>query len=146
LKSRFHSLSFLKKNSTEKAERNNVIQFVKYIFVGGTNFFFGIAVFYLLVHIFNLNYLVAFTITWILGVLLTYTINFVWVFKPEEKFNFKSRLFKYVTIYLLSYLVNILLLKIITEKIGYDPVFVQFGLIPIVIGINFLGMKYWSLK
>ena len=125
---------------------NTKIQFVKYVFVGGLNFVFGLVVFYLLLHVLKINYLIAFSITWILGVLLTYVINFVWVFKPNEKIDFKARLLKYISVYILSYLINLLLLKVLTEYSGYDPYYIQFGLIPIVMVINFLGMKFWSLK
>lgn len=121
-------------------------QFPKYIFVGGLNFVFGLVTFYVLLHILYLNYLLAFSITWILGVLLTYIINFVWIFKPNEKLTFRVRLFKYIIVYLASYLVNILLLKVITEYTRQDPFYIQFGIIPIVMTINFFGMKFWSLK
>ena len=121
-------------------------QFIKYLFVGGINFVFGLVTFWVLLHVLLINYLIAFTITWILGVLLTYIINFVWIFKPEEKLTFRSRLVKYIIIYLTSYLVNLLLLKILTEQTHQDPYYLQLALIPVIMVINFLGMKFWSLK
>ena len=94
----------------------------------------------------RLNYLVAFSITWILGVLLTYIINFVWVFRKDEKLTFSSKLAKYVGVYLVSYLINILLLKVLTEQPHHDPYYLQFAIIPVVMLVNSLGMKSWSLK
>ena len=125
---------------------NTSIQFLKYVLVGGLNFIFGSAIYYLFLHAFRLHYLVAFSMAWLLGVLLTYIINFVWIFKPEERLNLRVRLIKYFVIYSTSYLVNIWLLKAITEYSQQDPFYIQFGIIPIIMVINFLGMKFWSLK
>ena len=122
------------------------IQFIKYAFVGGINFFFGIASYYIFLRLLHLHYLVAFSLSWLLGVILTYIIKFVWVFKSDEKLNFRSRLLKYVIVYLTSYLFNIILLRAITEYTQQDPFYIQFGVIPIIMLINFLGMKFWSLK
>ncbi len=125
---------------------NSQIQFIKYLLVGGLNLVFGIVTFYFLLYIVKFNYLLAFSLTWILGVLLTYIINSLWTFRPVERLYFRSRLLKYTLVYLTSYLVNIFLLKTITEYTLWDPFYIQFGLIPIVMIINFLGMKFWSLK
>jgi len=122
------------------------LQFVKYLFVGGANFLVGLVAFYFFLHILHLNYLISFSISWVASVLLTYIINFVWIFKPEEKLNFKTRLAKYTIIYLFSYLVNLGLLKLLVQDTHYDPFFLQFAIIPVVMAINFTGTKYWALK
>lgn len=121
-------------------------QFIKYVFVGSLNFFVGLATFFLFLRIMELNYLVSFSLSWIIGLLFTYVINFVWVFKPEEKLNFRSRLLTYFLVYLTSYGINLLLLKLLTDYTGGDPFYLQFLIIPVVMLINFSGIKYWSLK
>ena len=50
------------------------------------------------------------------------------------------------SVYLTSYLINILLLKVLTEQTHQDPYYLQFAIIPVVMVVNFLGMKFWSLK
>jgi putative flippase GtrA len=122
------------------------IQFAKYLFVGGINFLFGLATYFICLRVLHLYYLVAFSLSWLIGVLLTYIINFVWIFKLQEKLNFKARLAKYVSIYIVSYLANVALLKLLTQLTHGDPFFLQFGIIPVVMLINFSGMKYWALK
>ncbi len=102
--------------------------------------------FLLLLKVFDIGYFLSFTITWLFGILLTYTINFIWVFKPEDKFEFKKRMPKYFLVYLFSYGVNILILKYIVNTFNYDPFWIQFLIIPIVILINFFGFKFWALK
>jgi putative flippase GtrA len=121
-------------------------QFVKYGFVGGLNFILSLVLFYTLLKIMHIKYLIAFTITWLFGIVLTYVINFVWVFKPEEILELKKRFFKYFLVYLVSYLVNVGLLKYLVQKYGFDPFWLQFFILPIVVIINFLGFKFWALR
>jgi putative flippase GtrA len=122
------------------------VQFIKFCLVGGINFAFSMLLFLFLLKVLYIGYFIAFTITWLLGILLTYTINFIWVFKPEEKFEFKKRMPKYFLVYLFSYGVNIILLKYLVNTFEYDPFWGQFFIIPIIIVINFFGFKLWALK
>jgi len=80
------------------------------------------------------------------GVILTFFINIRWVFQPSELNNFKRKFFKYIIVYLCSYIVNLALLKIGVDLFCFDPFWYQFALIPIVVIINFTGIKYWALR
>jgi len=122
------------------------VEFFKYALVGFTNLGFSLLVFYVFLNVFQMQYLIVFNITWVLGIILTYIINFVWVFKPDDKLNFKKRFLKYFLVYVSSYLVNIYLLQLIVENYQYDPFWVQFFILPIVVLINFFGFKYWALN
>jgi len=123
-----------------------MLQFFKYGIVGGINFVFSMIVFLVLLKVLILEYKIAFTITWLFGIFLTYIINFLWVFKPEDKLEFKSRFPKYFSVYLLSYLINLVLLDVIVKSFHYDPFYTQFFILPLVVFINFFGFKYWGLK
>ena len=122
------------------------VHLVKYGFVGGFNAVFTFALYILLLKLLHLHYLLSFTISWVSGVLATYIINFKWVFKPEEKLVFKSRLMKYFIVYITSYVLNMFLLGAIKESTGWDPVLVQLLIVPLIVAINFLGIKYWSMR
>ena len=121
-------------------------QFIKYGLVGGINFIFSLVLFLILLKVFNIEYIVSFTIVWMFGIILTYMINFLWVFKPEEKIEYNNRLPKYFLVYLASYMVNILLLRYFVNTYEFDPFWIQFFILPIIIIINFLGFKLWALK
>lgn len=123
-----------------------LVQFVKYGLVGGINFVLSMILFFLLLKIFFVKYMIAFTVTWLFGIFLTYVINFLWVFKSEEKLEFKKRLSKYFIVYIISYLLNVGLLKILVHAYGFDPFWLQFFILPLVVLINFLGFKFWALK
>lgn len=121
-------------------------QFFKYTMVGIINFVFSLLLFLLLLKVFGITYLVVFTVIWLFGILLTYVINFIWVFKPEDKIEFRKRLPKYFLVYFASYIVNLFILRLIVENYGYDPFWVQFFILPLVVLINFFGFKYWALN
>ena len=73
-----------------KLNREFFLHFVKYSFVGILNAIFSFMLYFILLKIVHLQYLAAFSVSWLLGVLLTYVINFLWVFKPEQKLVFKK--------------------------------------------------------
>lgn len=129
-----------------KINREFLLHFVKYSLVGILNAIFSFLLYFILLKIFHIHYLVAFSISWLLGVLLTYVINFLWVFKPEQKLVFKSRLMKYFVVYISSYLLNMFLLKYFTELTGGDPLLVQLFILPAVVAVNFTGIKYWCMN
>ena len=82
----------------------------------------------------------------LLGMILTYSLNHAWVFKPEQKLAFRGRLFKYIIAGFISILLNMLALSYIVERTSFDPFYVQFAMIPFVVAFNFSTAKYWSLS
>ena len=120
-----------------------VIQFIKYNFVGIFNFFFTLVIYLIIYKVLKIRYEIAFSVSWAAGVLFTYVINFTGVFRPEQKLEFRKRLWKYLMIYIISYVINLSLLKFCVDNFGVDPFWFNFFLLPIVIAINFLGIKYW---
>jgi putative flippase GtrA len=85
-------------------------------------------------------------ISWSCGILYAYSLNFIWVFRPEEKIEFRKRLWKYTLVYGTSQLVNLFFLSIIVEIFKLDPFWSAFFIIPIVVLMNFMGIKYWALS
>jgi putative flippase GtrA len=120
--------------------------FIKYNFVGVANAIFTFFIYFALLKVFDVNYLVSFSFSWLAGVILTYIINFKCVFKPERQLVFRSRLLKYFIVYFTSYSINMLLLGSVKELSNFDPLVIQLFILPIVIVINFLGIKYWSMN
>ena len=126
--------------------KNFLYQFIKYGFVGCINFVFTTLVYYLFLRLLSVNYLISFSISWLAGVILTFFINIKWVFKSDELRDLKRNFIKYLIVYITSFAVNFILLKVGVHYFGFDPFWYQFVLIPLVIIINFTGIKYWALK
>lgn len=122
------------------------LEFSKFTIVGAVNFVFTFAMFYMLVKVIQLNYLVALVAVSLLGMILTYSLNHVWVFKPEQNLVFKGRIFKYIFAGLLSITLNLIALNYIVELTNFDPFYVQTALIPFIVIFNFTSAKFWSLK
>lgn len=125
---------------------NLKIEISKFTVVGAVNFVFTFVMFYLLVKVIQLNYLVALMAVSLLGMILTYSLNYTWVFKPEQKLAFRGRLLKYILAGFVSILLNMLVLSSIVEHTSFDPFYVQFALIPFIVIFNFSTAKFWSLR
>jgi putative flippase GtrA len=78
--------------------------------------------------------------------ILTYSLNHVWVFKPEENLAFGGRLVKYILAGALSIALNVLVLKYLVDRTNYYPFYVQMALIPFIVTFNFSTAKLWSLR
>lgn len=122
------------------------IEFSKFTVVGAINFVFTFVLFYLLVKVLRVNYLIALVVASLFGMILTYVLNYIWVFKPEQELAFKGRLVRYILASLLSISLNAMVLGYIVERSDFDPFYVQIALIPLIIIFNFSTAKYWSMR
>jgi hypothetical protein len=48
--------------------------------------------------------------------------------------------------YVVSFIVNIIILRVLVENYISNPIFAQLCILPIVMLINFYGFKLWALK
>lgn len=122
------------------------IEFSKFTVVGGINFVFTFMMFFFAVKVAKINYLVALMVVSLLGMVLTYSLNYIWVFKPEESIKFRGRLVKYILAGTLSISLNMLILHYVVERTGFDPFYTQILLIPLIVVFNFSTAKFWSLR
>lgn len=110
------------------------------------NFLFTLLAFYLLVEVIKVNYLIALTVVSILGMFLTYTLNHIWVFRLEEKLEFRGRIVRYILAGSVSIAINAVTLKFLVDRTDYDPFWLQLTLIPLIVLFNFSTAKYWALR
>ena len=94
----------------------------------------------------SLDYLLSLAAAWVVGMCFSYALNFSWVFKPEQKIQFKDRFFKFFLANVCSIALNMLLLSCVVERTDLDPFYVQTGLIPLIVIFNFSTAKYWSFR
>lgn len=122
------------------------IEATKFTIVGATNFILTFIVFTTMLKVFGVNYLLSLVAAWVVGMLFSYVLNFLWVFKPEQKIQFRNRFFRFFLASVLSIALNMLILSYIVERTGLDPFYVQMVLIPLIVIFNFTTAKFWSLK
>lgn len=105
-----------------------------------------LVIFTSMLKVLGIDYLFSLGTASIIGWVFSYTLNFAWVFKPEQKLQFRARFLKFFAASALSLAANMIVLKLIVERTGYDPFWVQMALIPLIIVFNFSTAKFWSLK
>ena len=120
--------------------------FSKFLVIGASNFAFTLVVFTSLLEVFKTGYITALIASWLLGNVASYMLNFVWVFQPESRLNFKGRFVRYMLAGSVSIGLNIVVLSVLVEIGGYDPFWSQVILIPFIVGFNFSTANWWSLK
>lgn len=121
-------------------------QFSKFTVIGALNFVFTLVLFYLGVVVLHVNHLIALVIVALIGMCLTYTLNYFWVFKPSERITFGARFAKYIAAGLVSVGLNVVLLHLLTSRTRIPPFYGQMLLIPVIVVFNFLSAKLWSLR
>lgn len=132
--------------NTENNKNEIYTQFGKYLVVGGSNLILNLFIYVVLLKVFNCHYLVALTASWLMGVVFTYAVNFLWVFLPEESLAFRHRFYKYFLVYLSTYLLNMLVLQYFVRRVSLDPLYLQLMILPFVVVLNFSGSKIISFN
>ncbi|MCX6874485.1 MAG: GtrA family protein [Verrucomicrobia bacterium] len=122
------------------------IEVTKFSLVGAANFALTFVVFTTMLRLLATNYLLALWVAWIVGILFSYVLNFIWVFKPEQKIQFRARFVKYFLASALSIILNMLILGYIVERNHFDPFYVQMALLPLIVSFNFATARFWSLR
>jgi putative flippase GtrA len=124
----------------------NSIQITKYTIVGLLNFILTFIIFTVLLKLIGISYLISLFIAWVIGMFFSYIINFLWVFKPEEKIVFNHRFIKFLSVGIVSITLNMIALNYIVNQFIIDPLYSQFIIMPFIVVFNYIFTKYWSLK
>ena len=122
------------------------IEATKFTLVGAANFALTFIVFTAMLKVLGVNYLLSLVAAWVVGILFSYVFNFAWVFRPEQKIQFRARFIKFFLASVLSIALNMLALSYIVERTHFDPFYVQTALIPFIVIFNFATAKFWSLN
>jgi putative flippase GtrA len=123
-----------------------LFQLIKYFIVGASNAILTGGVYLACLYIIKIHYLIALILAFSCGIFFTYFVNFIWVFRPESKFTFRHRFIKYLTSNLIIFSFNLVALFYIVERWDGDPFLSQAMLMVLIVAVNFLSAKYWSLS
>ena len=116
---------------------------IRFLFVGCLNTIVGYGTYALLVYI-NVNYLIANTISTIVGVIHSYIWNRNFTFKSNNKVG--KELIKFITVYIISYIIGLINLYVIVNIFDINKYIA--GIINIVITtiVSWFGHKYFSFR
>lgn len=119
-------------------------QFIKFGIVGITNVLVTYGVYYVLIFL-KVNYLIANTIGYVAGILNSYYWNNKYVFK-NSIYNSTKKLIKVFASYFITYILNIILLYCLVQRMGILETVAPVIVIVATIPINFLLNKFWAFK
>lgn len=126
--------------------RTGITQFGKYLITGGLNAVLTGVIFALGLYAARAHYLLALIVAFSVGVVFTYVLNFLWVFRTESRLRFHRRFVQYLASNAGAFVVNLIALYYLVERLGGDPLLSQIVIMVVVVIANFLLAKYWSLR
>ena len=123
--------------------KNAFIQFIKFSMVGVLNTAVFYAGYFLLLRL-GVFYPVALTVATTVGIANSYVLNRIFTFKSKEKVF--SQKIKFVAVYAIQWLFNLLAVVILVQWMSFSPEIA--GLIALVpsVCISFFGHKFWTFR
>lgn len=118
-------------------------QQIRFLFVGGLNTIVGYGSFALLL-LTGMNYLLANTISYIVGVIHSYIWNRKFTFKSKNKSILE--IVKFVLVYVVNYLIGLLSLYILVDIFKIDEYIAGALNLIITTLISWFGHKYFSFR
>ena len=125
-------------------QHKQIGSFIRFCTVGVIATLINYVSFYVLYEKFNLQYLLASMIGYITGLGIGYYLNKSWTFNIAEKsIHF---IVKYCIVYLISLIINLIVLAILVEWGKLNPLLGNVFSIIITTFTNFFGVKYFAFK
>ncbi len=124
--------------------RHNWIELAKFCTVGATGYVVNLAVFTLLVHGFDVHYLIAATCSFLVAVTNNYTWNRLWTFR-HRRGHIAYQGIRFLIVSTIALAANLLFLAILVA-LGMPKVPAQAVAIALVTPWNFVANKLWSFR
>ena len=126
----------------------NLIQFIRYLVVGGFNTLAGYSIYalfnYLLTDKVPFSYLFASALSNVVAITISFLTYKCFVFKTKG--NFIREYLRCYAVYGFSFLLGLVLLSILVEGIGINSYLAGALLIPVGVIISFLGHRNYSFR
>ena len=122
-------------------------QFIKYCIVGGVGTILNVVIFWLLITDGHLHYVAAATISFCVAVTNNFLLNKYWTFNNPGGSGYGQG-GRFLVVSLLSYFVNLLVLRLLINDFSFKQheVIAQIIAISFVTLLNFMGNKLWSFR
>lgn len=122
---------------------NSIVQFIKFSVVGISNTAIAFGIYYFLLW-FNVDYLIANTISWLISVFNAFFWNNRYVFKTEIHW-FKSLIKTYIA-YLISLILGLVVMYMLVDILLISKFIAPLFTLCITTPINFLLNKFWTYR
>lgn len=84
------------------------------------------------------------TIAYVLGIALTFAFNRLWTF--EHRSDAAASLARYVTVYMMGYIVNFAALAVLSDRMNYPHEIVQACMVVLIAFFIFALQKFWVFR
>ena len=122
--------------------RHNWEQLLKFCVVGATGYVVNLGVYAALVRGFDVHYIPAAILSFLVAVTNNYTWNRIWTFRAQRgHVAYQGMRFLVISIFALG--ANLLVLQLLVDA-GLDKIVAQAIAIVLVTPVNFIGNKLWS--
>lgn len=101
----------------------------------------GYFLFLVAIYILGIGHKIAITILFAVGMAINFSLNRTWTFKSRGSYT--TALFKFLVVYLSGYGLNIFILSVFVDHMGYSPAWVQFFAIGFLAIYYFITNKYF---
>lgn len=122
---------------------SSIVQFIKFSVVGISNTAIAFSIYYFLLW-FNVDYLIANTISWLISVFNAFFWNNRYVFKTEIHW-FKSLIKTYIA-YLISLILGLVVMFMLVDILLISKFIAPLFTLCITTPINFLLNKFWTYR
>lgn len=116
-------------------------EFARFLLAGAANTLLTYLLYLLLLEFFA--YLLAYSITYCIGIALSYFLNVYFVFKQRISF---ASFVKFPIVYVIQYCMGAAVLWLLVEKGGVSPVMAMIGVIAATIPVTFLASRFVLVK
>ena len=139
-------LAYLKESLITTGRTGN--QFLRFSLVGSSGVVVNLAVYTLAIYVFNLHYLLAATLSFMVAMTNNFLLNRYWTFNTNQSAGqgFGGQYLKYFLVTLFGYGVNMALLWVFIDGFHWHKVFSQLVAILVTTLSNFIGSKLWAFK
>jgi len=122
-------------------------QIIKFGVVGTTNVVLDMVIYYILTRYFDLHYLIAATISFVIVVTWSFNFNRKWTFKLQNSFKkLKTQYVEFVLVNILVLILNVAVLYLLVDLFSIFDL-ISKVIASIVIGlINFFINKFWTFR
>jgi len=136
-------VSAMHEKISELFEKINMRQFLKFIFVGVINTVVFYGVYYGLLQL-GISYVISLTVGNVIGIVNSYLWNKFFTFKSKKRSM--SETVKFITIAILQYFLNLLIVHLCVTILDISPELAGLIAISISVFVSYFGHKFWSFR
>jgi len=120
---------------------NTLVQFIRYLFVGGSAFVVDFGGLYVLAHLIGLHYLLAASASYLLGMVCNYLISVHWVFHFRRIGNWQREFVIFFLIGIAGLILNGLIITLLVEAFGAPYLAGKLAAAALILFFNFGARK-----